>query len=330
LKILFTGKNYSQSLKELDSTSIQGVAKLMGFSLVNSLSQSPDLLICVDYVKGVAAMVRQASKQGVPSVLVVNEPNVVLPQHGKPRFLEMFDLVIKVGRSCNSPVFKWPQTIKPLDSNPHRLDRAIVINADKWSFIKGQQYWLRAAVATSRNDVDVYGHGWDRSNAIRLAHRLHDFLRTLGAFHMPSFKGLRFALAKPKNYLGVSSDKVSAMSKYKVAIVIENSDELLTEKLIDAWLAGCIPVFVGPHVSNFGLDKQLVVHCDPNIDSVAKAIDRAMGMDHAIFLEQLKDYIDSKAGLSGWESEMALGQILRHAASLTSETTGEKSTDPCH
>jgi len=52
MKILFTGQNSSQGLKESDATSIALIALERGDSLTVNLSENPDVVICADW-KGI-------------------------------------------------------------------------------------------------------------------------------------------------------------------------------------------------------------------------------------------------------------------------------------
>jgi len=262
-------------------------------------------------------LVRGARRLGVPTCLVVNEPAVVIPQHAQSRVLRKFDFTIYVGREGTEPQLKWPQTWRPLLRRGSRINRAVVVNADKWSFIRGQNYWLRAAISSHDSRVDVYGPGWSRSVFERSLHRSFDFVRAVFSITMPSLKGLRYALSTPRNYVGIVEDKVEIMSRYKVAIVIENSSELMTEKLFDAWFAGCVPVYVGPLVGQFGIPDDIVVQSEPNAKSLQAAIHVALNTEISEFQDKVEKFLVSKEALA-WRAELALEKILAAATRANS------------
>ena len=312
-KVLLCGKNFDQPLKNLDPSSIKSVMKTKGIQIAESLSQSPDAVICVDYSKRSFGTVLEARKLGIKTVLIMNEPSVVIPQHSQTRILKHFDSVVRVGRPDKKGNFlPWPQTWRPLGPIRDRLSRVVLINADKWSFVAGNHYWLRAAIGASASKVDFFGPGWARSQWVRLAHRVYEFLRTLFSGTCPVLKGSHYVLARPMNYLGEVEDKVATMSKYKVALVIENSSELITEKLFDAWFAGCIPVYVGPEVSDFDLPNNLILRSDGDLPSVRESIEIALSMDHSKFLIELEKFMTSDRALE-WASEKAMISTLREA-----------------
>ena len=317
MRIFFTGKNFEQGLKEIDPTSIASVAEANGIIVSETLTSQDDILVCVDFETATLKLVRKAQRLGVRTCLIINEPSVVIPQHAQSRILKKFDKVIYVGRPHPEPMLKWPQTWTPLRITGSRIDRAVVVNADKWSFYRGQNYWLRAAISNQDFRVDIYGPGWSRSGLERALHRVFEFVRTLFSGTMPSFTGLNYVLANPKNYLGMAEDKVATMSRYKVAVVIENSSELMTEKLFDAWFAGCIPVFVGPLVKPIGIPEDLVVEAAPDLKSVQTAIQVALEVDIHDFHVRLEDFLSSKEALE-WKAELAIANVLAEVTTTNS------------
>ena len=312
MKVFFTGKNSRQGLTDVDPTSLVSVAKKHGYTISEDLTREDECVVCVDFAFGTLKVVRKAKRLGVRTCLVVNEPSVVIPQHAQQRILNKFDKAIFVGRTTECPKLKWPQTWTHLREGTSRLDKAVVVNADKWSFVRGHQYWLRAALSSKSSIVDVFGPGWERSVFEKTAHRLFEFLRILFSGCPPDFTGLQYLFAKPVNYLGTVNNKIDAMSRYKVAIVIENSSELLTEKLFDTWFAGCVPVFVGPKLKEYGLPQDLVVESLPDVESLQKAIEHALNFDIHEFQGKVKTFLLSSEA-EEWRAEQAISQVLQAA-----------------
>ena len=311
MKVFFTGKNAFRGLKSSDPTSLATIAEQNGVAVSPRLNKQVDLLVCMDLDHDSLRYVRKAKSIGVRTCLVASEPTVVVPQYSKKHILKQFDKTIFVGRAFQSEQFKWPQTWTHLRTTTHRRNNAVIINADKWSFVEGQNYWLRAAISTLDSRVVIYGPGWARTGVERLAHRLFELVRTLYYRTTPSFVGLRYALADPINYMGTVENKVDVMSQYKVALVIENSSELLTEKLFDAWFAGCIPVYVGPSIADFGLPADLVVTCGSGtLFGLQEGIEEALTKDHQKHLKILGEFLDSQAA-NEWRAEKALSEVLR-------------------
>ena len=311
MRILFTGKNFAQGLKDTDESSIALAAVSEGYEVVEFLEERPDLVVCVDFDYKSLKTLRAARRKGVPSCLIANEPEVVIPEHGKTSVRRKFDKVLLVGRPGSPVQLKWPQTWSSVSENEVRMNRAVLINADKWSFVSGQLYWLRAGLVSGSELVDTFGGGWNRPNVIRLLHRAVDYARAFRSLRFPSHKGLRHIFARPRAWMGTVPDKLVAMERYKVAVVIENSVELMTEKIFDAWFAGCIPVYVGPDLESFGLDARFAVKAEPNIAAVEKAIQSAIEIDGQAFREELRGFVRAADLRQQWNANSALKAILR-------------------
>lgn len=309
---MFAGRNHTDYLKSIVPPSSLSIAKSLGIEVVYSLNDGPDVLIFVDYRRTDFHLVSEARKLNCKTVLVVQEPGVVLPQHSKPSILKRFDAVLKVGRPDEIPPLKWPQSWRTVFRNPDRIQSPVMINSDKWSFVPGHLYWLRAALAAQNKNLVVYGFGWERPYITRLSHRLFELVRILSTGTMPSFKGLKNSLTVPIAYHGEARDKVSQMSNYAVAVVIENSREFLSEKLFDAWFAGCVPVYVGPNIETMGIPPGLVIQSNPDIAAIQEAINRAFLVDRTGFLDGLENFLSSKKALE-WRSDHALKSILSAA-----------------
>lgn len=312
MRVMIIGRYYPQSLETSNLPSLLSAAKSLGINVVRSLDDAPDVLICVDYSRANFRVIRRARRRGLRTVLVIQEPQVILPQHSKPSILRNFDLVLRVGRPHEVPLLKWPQSWRTVFKNPTRIKSAVMINSDKWSFVRGHLYWLRAALASQSENLVVFGYGWERSNAYRLSLRLVDLFRILSTMTLPSLEGIGNVLSRPLSYRGKTADKVAQMSDYAVAVVIENSTEFVSEKLFDAWFAGCVPVYVGPSIESMGLPSELVIPSNPDIRSLKEAIEQAHLVDRVKFLVELEKFLSTKQALE-WKSEIALETILRTA-----------------
>jgi hypothetical protein len=112
--------------------------------------------------------------------------------------------------------------------------------------------------------------------------------------------------------LGLAGDKLEVYANYKVALVIENSPEYMSEKLLDALFAGCIPVYVGPPVEKFGLPKDLVVESAPNVAALSDAVARAKRMDYAAWLARAVDYLQNPETFSYWSPSRIRSEVSNY------------------
>ena len=70
---------------------------------------------------------------------------------------------------------------------------------------------------------------------------------------------------KPKSSV---NDFIKTLEKYKFSIVIENHNSYISEKLFDSLSSGCITIYVGPNLVEYGLDKNIAIQSDSNAGSI--------------------------------------------------------------
>jgi hypothetical protein len=105
---------------------------------------------------------------------------------------------------------------------------------------------------------------------------------------------------QPLNYLGDSSVKLETLSNYRYSIVIENSAEFMSEKLIDCLLAGTIPVYVGPSTHPFGIPQHLIFTAEPNLESINKALLKAEESNWEAWRAAASDWVFSFSSRETW------------------------------
>jgi hypothetical protein len=69
-----------------------------------------------------------------------------------------------------------------------------------------------------------------------------------------------FAVYPNNIYSVVNKFQVLLNSRYH--LIVENSTTTITEKLFDAVWAGCIPIYVGPSLTEFKLPNNLAIEVD--------------------------------------------------------------------
>lgn len=291
--------------------------KAMRHEIVTSESTSPDLAVLRnlekrDLWKAIRLKVRSP---GTPIFQFVSEPMVVLPALRWRIWQRFFQERIVLGAAEESS----QSFLRPYDGVLEddffeigsRLTRVVMVNANKFSWISGENYSLRRAVAAARPDLDVFGADWTRSRTWVIRKLFVELFRGLVTpFHVRSLA--QFAFARPVNPLGPCDSKLSTLSRYKVNLVIENSMELVTEKISDAWFAGCVPVYVGPNLDDFGIPSDLYIRANPDLVSVLKALDRALAMDQAALSSRVKDFLVSDFYRNQWSSKSAWKAVWKY------------------
>jgi hypothetical protein len=130
----------------------------------------------------------------------------------------------------------------------------VLISSQKYSTHKKALYKERIDIIRwfereHPGQFDLYGQRWDRFYFSSSLWRLNIFLA-----HFYSYFPSRFKVRRFPSFRGRVARKHDVMQAYKFAIVYENAvvPGYLTEKIFDAFFAGCVPVYHGaPDVLNY-------------------------------------------------------------------------------
>jgi len=315
-KIMLIGVNSSISAGKTDPQGFGEFLENRGI-LVDSPEGIGKKLVCIDYAGGAWRKISQLGLADSGATLVRMEPKVVLPANFARGRSRQFEKIITLGgipgQADNG--LPWPQNwpAQFSFSDPERksrLERAVLVNSHKISLIKGELYSLRRASLLQIKEIDLYGPGWESPISIQIIKLLKAFMFAILNLQFPQIQSMRWWFRKFKNWQGVAPEKVEIMSNYKYALVIENSHEYMSEKLFDAFFAGCIPVYVGPPVEKFGIPKELVFQAEPNLESISRALHQAKLKDYEDYLRSLKKYLESPETFTLWNRESVYSRIL--------------------
>ena len=196
------------------------------------------------------------------NVLMLWEPQTVNPWSYQKKVMSKFQLVISCGqqRSQNLGINNFilhPYDIKTRVIDESKRDKNfVIINSAKFSANKKSLYGLRRKILKSldRNhiQVELFGDNWHLKKTKELRERIWAVRKELSANRFPSLTEAfsQFFYRYPA-YKGKVEDKILALSKFKYAIVIENEADFISEKLFDAIVAKCVPIYVGPDLSMY-------------------------------------------------------------------------------
>lgn len=310
-RVLLVGINHQSLISGVNERS-QNNLWPAPVDLVTSTSTAPDLVICVDVDDSSLREVLKWRKQGVRTVLIASEPRVVVPANYSRKTLASFDRVLEVGRPKSSPILPWPQhpfTDPVVGEKPASKD-AILIQSRKYSFVRGQLYGLRVQLAAKDPRVFVVGHAWSEGLLRTTGRLLIDFFRAVRSGAALDLSTFITGFQRPINLLGPAESKTVAMEKFRVAVVIENSQEYMSEKLFDALVGGCIPVYVGPDLGDFGIPPEIYVKADANVESVQSGITRALNLDYESWQARTHQFLGQFETNSFWGSSSSIRRIL--------------------
>jgi hypothetical protein len=231
------------------------------------------------------------------AILLRDEPVSVFPMQFKNAIEKLYLLVLTPGLckelSSQSFFIPWPYESNANPNKPEISDQfliyenlsknmiesmaewnlrenyATVISANKVSSKKSIYYDLRRKIAHQSRELNVlvYGDLWNSGLLRKIRHRvavLFFAVRNKSAFSIRSVYG---NLHWRYNSHGPVENKFKTLLNSKFSIVLENSDTTISEKIFDAIIAGCVPVYFGPKLDSVGLPKDIAFECDPEINS---------------------------------------------------------------
>ena len=251
------------------------------------------------------------------SILIRNEPSVVCPKNYDPSTTSKFDQIVDIGRQLSDSSFTMPYSIS-WPSSPTVADHlgkakreaVVFMNSNKLSFIHGELYSLRRQTLKSR-DITLFGPGWNSSALRRLKILLAELLISIQSKQKFSWYAGKYWFSRYTNYMGLAENKLAALSDFKVALTIENSADYMSEKLMDALLAGCIPVYVGPETSRFEIPDELVYRAEPTLESINVHIELALAADLEAWRNKATVFLANDKTRIYWSQSRIYEEILR-------------------
>lgn len=313
MKIALRGNNLSDWI----SSGLLEVLAQRGIHVTEDVGIA-DALLIVNWHRSFHRESKKMRDSGKPTVLVITEPGVVIPQHTSAAFLNKFAGIIEIGRDRGAetiPYFQAGDTSHFWSPEGLRRNRLVAVAANKVSFLKGELYSLRRHVFSRWDVVDVYGKDWDKGSIWSAKHVLRQMLFAL---QYP----LRFRLASflhifhfPKFFMGSAMHKLETLAGYKYSLVIENSQEYTSEKLLDSLLAGCIPIYVGANPTAFGFPEGVVLSAGPSLDSLRKAYSSALELDYNEWRKKVWLWLEESLAIESRESSKVMTEVVRRVDS---------------
>ena len=266
---------------------------------ITTKAYEADIYLAIDHSEKDEKLLSERRQLNRFSILYRSEPSCVLPRAYEPEITELYTSVISFGKSeMTNGGMHWPQYFpgkgQSLWEIYDRLPRAVLINANKLNLTPSELYSLRRKSIKKIEGIDLFGENWNSN--------FKDRLKTLAIEVMkdPS-RNLVVAPSHSRHWFSnwpetaSPADKISVMQRYKFALVIENELSYMSEKLFDAFFAGCIPIYVGPEVTDYKVPKELVIQCKPTVASLIEGLEIATKINFENYQEKLKNWLMSES-----------------------------------
>ena len=282
------------------------------------MTEEADSLIAHSYNANIAGYIARNQIPMNKRILVLWEPYVVETIRYKREVLSKFGTTFAPSTDWAEKVgarpFNWPQdeiTDEDVFGGWHkRINRAVMVQGNKFSARKGELYSLRRKTILKLGPrfLDLFGTNWNKGINFDWWHWSRSVINSrLGEVSIKS----SFGIGKQyRNYFGVTQDKKKTLSKYKIAIVIENSADFVSEKLFDAVRAGCVTVYVGPSLEKYGIPNGSAIQVDGNVEVISGTVQQLLEKSEQSLEEIARNQRASLMKVSGdWKNTLVLSKL---------------------
>jgi hypothetical protein len=294
--------------------SLKDFAASLGYQIAND-PMNADIYISVDYNTENEEILHERKSARKFNVLFRNEPSCVLPSGYSKSALNLNDFTLTFGRAPDNPQHEyWPQFWQvnsvPQVSTQRIENRAALINANKLNLSSQEMYSLRRLCVKKLNNVDLFGDDWNSSLNSRIKVAAIEILKKPSRNLFTFLFHARYWFNQwPVTLAPV--EKSDVLNQYKVSLVIENEATYLSEKIFDALASGCIPVYVGPDLRNFGFPENIVFQAEPSLDSVNEQLNLAFKSDFQKNQREINRWLNSIETRERHLGEIVMERALR-------------------
>ena len=283
-------------------------------------NQDIDLLICHGYSN---AAIKEANKSKLPKhkmILVLWEPQITNPKLHSNKYLSKFGFVYSPStqwaKNHNTFYFNWPVGSTTSQNQScslgGRLNNPVIIQGNKVNFFKGENYSLRRKVLFKslqmRYPIMLYGHGWQRVSKTQALRAFMNFIYNPN--NGLSLKSLIYFGKIYPNYIGISDNKFATLKNHKISVVIENHSSYISEKIFDSLNSGCITLYVGPDLTEYGLNREMAFQVPANSELILETVNHMLGLSEKELTEiqeTQKYWLDMVR--NDWNNEKVLANL---------------------
>lgn len=312
----------------------------LGYSFVEIEDPTANFFVSIQHQRSVykrAANNPSLSKR----VLVNHEPKVVSPEEYKKSVISGYDKVFRWSHQhlqnkeeqAFTPGIFWAESahekIEKYAFRNRKTNSVGMINANKHSFVKGSLYSLRRDVmeeiaqSGSVEIVSLAGSNWERGFGYAFETNLRSLIQVVSAGQFPQLSLFSRPLRRNSRLriVGQVDDALDFLSSLEFAIVIENEATYVTEKIANAVLAGCVPIYCGPKLSEFMIPENVCIQLSPQPELFAKAISSTTKNQKTAILKAGRNWIKSQQAAEHYSYDQGMIRLANLIDSSLSKTT---------
>lgn len=255
------------------------------------------------------------------NILLLIEPKSITPEMYSIGYWKKFDAVVALGkyRAQKYGLELWIDL--PIDTNYRFWESSdrnstVMVNASKYSANRNSLYSLRRKVllldANAGQNIKLYGDHWNE-------HRFMESRRRLAAFRRQLTEDMteysheecwsEFGKKYPQ-YRGKADDDFSQIRSAKLAVVIENEADYISEKIWIYLNRGVIPIYVGPNLDYHDHIKDFIIISKPNSEEI---LDIIQSVETKLLKSKIESYIDFASSISQLSNfERSIDNLLKY------------------
>ena len=329
-------------------TQFQDLAQYMtaqGFSLKKDLPA--DYLISLNYSKSEYSSFIRSGGNSRHAALVLLEPEAVYPLQYRDRILRKYSLILRPGNPARyeklGEFIGWPYEVNANPLTPSRQGPSLkkvvlknsrmglfefdnwinrpqyitLINSNKVSASPVENYSLRRHFAHNIDSklLSVYGDLWNSTLWKKFRHRIEILFFSLIYGQIPSLRNTygqvfwRYPAAK-----GLIDDKHAVLQKTKFNIVIENDPSYVSEKIFDSMINGCIPLYLGPSISNDLIPFNTYINLPVQPQQLIDSLQSIESEEIEAILNSIHGFVRSSLFTTIWEKDAVFLKLGKEIA----------------
>lgn len=257
-------------------------------------------------------------------LLIAFEPRAVNPaQHTKSirnKVAKTFvmspdQLILQSDEVIQLGPFQDPRDIQrrvTTQTGSPRLPQVVILNENKFSFVTRNQYKMRylaiLELVKAGWIVNIGGKNWSRGFFWQLREQAITLLVNLKAGATVNLLMYHSPLRKREEIkvVGHVENGLDFLSKFDFALAIENDPQYLSEKLLNAIAAGCVPLYVGSPLANFNIPESVAITVKGKNGDFEGALSDLNEEKISSIREAGRDWLASDGVIDYWSHDQAL------------------------
>jgi hypothetical protein len=310
----------------------------MGYEIADN--NDVDALLNINHNWNSISEVKASTRNPDPLCFLLRvEPSSVYPSQYTSEIESGYDFILDPGgtRNPDKIFLRWPYSYQQNPCLPKAVSPSLNVVIEK-NFKEGvfdYERWSKRPIAISMvaaNKISPNGTGNYSLRRVFANYECAGALQVYGSlWTSPFYEKFKYRLAvlkfavqsksefslleifsgigkKFKNVIGPITDKHSIILNSKFSLVIENSDNYVSEKLLDALVGGSIPIYFGTDLLPAGIPEDLVVRSDAVSPDFLNVVN---GMNAEDIEKRLYDILTFLRGVefSLWEADKVHEEI---------------------